>query len=56
MDQPRPRKSTENEKLIPNITNTYSYEDDGSFMMDTKRTHSEMGQTRYPITNDNDDE
>ena len=55
MDQPRPRKSTESEQLIPNITNTYEYDDDGSFMMDTKRTHSEIGQPLYPISKDNDD-
>ena len=57
MDQPRPRKSTEKEQLIPNITNTYDNDDDGSFMMDGyKRTHSEMGQPLYPISNDNDDQ
>ena len=56
MDQPRPRKSTEKEQLIPNITNTYDNDDDGSFMMDGyKRTHSEIGQKLYPISNDNDD-
>ena len=46
MDQPRPRKSTVEEPLIPNISTTY--DDDGSFLME-KRTHSEIGQKLNPI-------